>query len=42
MPLLRTRPATLEDLAFTYAITEDAMRGYVEETWGGWDEEEQL
>ena len=36
------RPATQDDLALTYAITEDAMRGYVEETWGNWDEAEQL
>ena len=42
MPLLRMRPATEGDLAVTYAITEDAMRGYVEETWGSWDAEEQL
>ena len=35
------RPATHVDLALTYAITEDAMRVYVEETWGAWDEEEQ-
>ena len=42
MPLLRMRPATQDDLALTYAITEDAMRGYVEETWGNWDEQEQI
>ena len=42
MPLLRMRPATPEDMALTYIITEDAMRSYVEETWGNWDEEEQL
>ena len=41
MPL-RMRPATPDDLALAYAITEDAMRGYVEETWGTWDDEEQL
>ena len=40
--LLRMRPATQNDLAIAYAITEDAMRGYVEETWGTWDDEEQL
>ena len=39
---LRMRPATEDDLAVTYAITEDAMRGYVEETWGSWNAEEQL
>ncbi len=32
------RPATASDLELTYAITEDAMRGYVEQTWGAWDE----
>ena len=42
MPLLRMRPATQDDLALTYAITEDAMRDYVEETWGSWEEDEQL
>ncbi len=42
MPLLHMRPATENDLALTYEIAEDAMRGYVEETWGKWDEAEQL
>ncbi|MBK7261941.1 MAG: GNAT family N-acetyltransferase [Rubrivivax sp.] len=42
MPHFRMRSATQEDLAVTYSITEEAMRGYVEETWGNWDEEEQL
>jgi len=42
MLLLRMRPATPDDLALAYEITEDAMRGYVEETWGNWDKEEQL
>ena len=42
MPHLRMRPATQDDLALTYAITEDAMRGYVEETWGSWNEDEEL
>jgi ribosomal protein S18 acetylase RimI-like enzyme len=41
MPLLRMRPATPDDLGLTYAITEDAMRSYVEETWGTWDKAEQ-
>jgi len=36
------RPATSEGLALAYTITKDAMRGFVEETWGNWDEEEQL
>ncbi len=42
MQIVRMRPATEDDLAVTYAITEDAMRGYVEETWGIWNAEEQL
>ena len=42
MPLPYMRAATPDDLALTYEITEDAMRGYVEETWGKWDEDEQL
>ena len=42
MPHLRMRPATQDDLALTYAITEDTMRGYVEETWGSWNEDEEL
>ena len=42
MPRQRMRAATPNDLALTYAITKDAMRGYVEQTWGKWDEEEQL
>ena len=42
MLLLLMRPATLDDLALTYEITKDAMRGYVEQTWGDWNEEEQL
>jgi len=40
MLLLRMRPATPDDLALAYEITEDAMRGYAEETWGNWDEED--
>lgn len=35
------RPATEDDLALTYAITEAAMRGYVEQTWGRWEPEQQ-
>jgi ribosomal protein S18 acetylase RimI-like enzyme len=42
MHLLRMRAATSEDLALTYEITKDAMRVYVEQTWGNWNEEEQL
>jgi ribosomal protein S18 acetylase RimI-like enzyme len=42
MHLLRMRAATRDDLTLTYKITKDAMRGYVEQTWGNWDEEEQF
>jgi len=31
------RPARSDDLEFSYKVTEDAMRGYVEQTWGIWD-----
>ena len=31
-----------DDLALTYEITKNAMRGYVEQTWGTWEEEEQV
>ena len=41
MHLLRLRDATKDDLQVTYEITENAMRGYVEETWGTWDPKEQ-
>ena len=41
MHLLRLRDATEDDLQVTYEITENAMRGYVEETWGTWNPEEQ-
>ena len=29
-------------MTLTYEITKDAMRGYVEQTWGTWDEAEQI
>jgi len=35
------RPATTADLAFGYAVTESAMRGYVEQTWGVWNPAQQ-
>ncbi|MFZ4649848.1 MAG: GNAT family N-acetyltransferase [Rubrivivax sp.] len=35
------RPARPDDLELTYRITENAMRPYVEATWGSWVEEEQ-
>jgi ribosomal protein S18 acetylase RimI-like enzyme len=42
MQSFQLRNATLDDLGLTYEITRDAMRGYVEQTWGRWDEDEQL
>ena len=42
MPGITTRPASAEDLDLTYRITRDAMRPYVEATWGVWNEDEQL
>jgi len=42
MQSLQLRNATLDDLELTYEITRDAMCGYVEQTWGRWDEDEQF
>ena len=36
------RDATSSDLKLTYEITRDAMRNYVQLTWGDWNEEEQV
>ena len=41
MPAFSLRAATKGDLRATFEIAEDAMRGYVEATWGRWDAEEQ-
>jgi ribosomal protein S18 acetylase RimI-like enzyme len=41
MRALRLRAATEDDLAFSYTVTEDAMRDYVETTWGVWNSEQQ-
>ena len=35
------RPANPSDLELTYEITRDAMREYVIQTWGAWNEDEQ-
>jgi GNAT superfamily N-acetyltransferase len=35
------RPANSGDLELTYEITRDAMREYVIQTWGAWNEDEQ-
>lgn len=42
VPAFHLRNATPDDLALAYTITEDAMRAYVEQTWGRWDPQEQL
>jgi ribosomal protein S18 acetylase RimI-like enzyme len=41
MPSVVLRPATEEDIEFVFRVTEDAMRGHVEATWGRWLVEEQ-
>ena len=38
MQPFQLRDATRDDLGRTYEITRDAMRAYVEQTWGRWDE----
>jgi GNAT superfamily N-acetyltransferase len=35
--LVALRPAAASELDFSYAVTEAAMRTYVEQTWGIWD-----
>ena len=42
MKAYELRAARADDLEITYKITEDAMRPYVEQTWGRWDDAEQL
>ena len=42
VPDFSSRPANADDLDLTYRITRDAMRPYVEATWGAWNEDEQL
>lgn len=42
MQSFQLRSATPDDIGLTYEITRDAMCGYVEQTWGRWDEDEQL
>jgi ribosomal protein S18 acetylase RimI-like enzyme len=32
-----TREALPSDVEFAFAVTESAMRGYVERTWGSWE-----
>ena len=39
---MQLRAAQASDLELTYAITKDAMKAYVEQTWGHWDEAEQI
>lgn len=41
MAVLQLRPACAQDIELTYAITENAMRPYVEHTWGAWIESDQ-
>ena len=39
---LEVRQATEEDCGLSFAITEEAMRQYVEATWGRWEHAEQV
>ena len=41
-PVMQLRAAQANDLELTYAITKDAMKAYIEQTWGRWDEAEQI
>lgn len=41
MPQFELRACSADDLAVTYEITRNAMRAYVQQTWGSWDEAEQ-
>ena len=34
--MIELRAAQASDLGFTFEVTEAAMRGYVEQTWGEW------
>lgn len=40
-PAFALRPLTIADSELAYAITREAMREYVEQTWGAWIEAEQ-
>jgi GNAT superfamily N-acetyltransferase len=40
-PAFALRPMTIADSELAYAITREAMREYVEQTWGAWIEAEQ-
>jgi GNAT superfamily N-acetyltransferase len=42
MPPFELRPCSADDLAVTYAITKDAMSDYVRQTWGAWNDAEQV
>lgn len=42
MSAVSLRPALDDDLPFAFKVTEAAMRGYVEQTWGKWDPAQQF
>lgn len=42
VPRFELRLCTADDLALTYAITKRAMQAHVEQTWGVWNDAEQL
>jgi ribosomal protein S18 acetylase RimI-like enzyme len=41
VPAFSLRDATAEDSALVFEITREAMRPYVEQTWGEWNDAEQ-
>jgi len=41
LPRFILRPATEQDYAWLWSVKRLTMRPYVEQTWGGWDEEAQ-
>lgn len=42
MPRFQLRACSPADLELTYEITKQAMAGYVQETWGTWEDQEQI
>jgi hypothetical protein len=42
MSQFELRACSADDLLVTYEITKDAMSSYVQQTWGLWNDEDQL
>lgn len=38
---IKLEPASKGDIEFCFQVTEKVMRGYVEQTWGTWDAQEE-